>query len=124
MKYNESKKKWKWTVINAINILFWFFIHTYLGMINVFLFLLFYILKYLWNIKKNKKIHLPFTAQIILQYIIPVLIFWIIVSTSDNFTGRSTNPYGFLLFNAEIETVFLPTDEPFKPIIQKFIKIL
>ncbi|HQH18696.1 MAG TPA: hypothetical protein PKZ43_04010 [Bacteroidales bacterium] len=123
MKYNESKKKWKWTVINAINILFWFFIHTYLGMINVFLFLLFYILKYLWNIKKNKKIHLPFTAQIILQYIIPVLIFWIIVSTSDNFTGRSTNPYGFLLFNAEIETVFLPTDEPFKPIIQKFIKI-
>jgi len=123
LKYNESIHKWKWSVISAVNILFWFFVHTYLGMINVLLFLTFYILNYFWHIKKNKKFNYEFISQIILQYLIPVLIFFITVKATDKFTGRSTNPYGFLLYDAEIETVFIPLDKPFKPILQKIIKI-
>ncbi|HNW97943.1 MAG TPA: hypothetical protein PKK00_05985 [Bacteroidales bacterium] len=122
LKYNESNNKWKWSIISSLNILFWFFIHTYLGMINVFLFMTFYILKYIWNIKKNKKFNYRIISQIIFQYIIPALIFIIVIKTTDKVTGRSTNPYGFMLFNAEVETIFLPIDEPLKPIFQKAFK--
>ena len=56
-----------------------------------------------------------------MQYVFPVLIYFIAVKTSDKVTGRSTNPWGFLLFDAEKETVFLPIDRPLKPILQKII---
>jgi hypothetical protein len=123
LKYQESQKKWKWSIIICLNILIWFLVHSYLGMINVAIFMIYYLLKYLWNIRKNRSFHMVNFSQIVLQFVIPVLAFLLITKTTDKVTGRSTNPYGFMLYNAEAETVFIPIDKPVKPLIQKISKI-
>ena len=111
-----------WIIIQSLNILFWFFIHPYLGMMGVCFiaaYWVFYSLSHVNTEKRNLKNYLRF----ILWTIFPVIFFLLFVKITDEPVVRSTNPLGFFSYNAEPDDVFLPHHPPLRPLFEKFTPI-
>lgn len=113
IKFQQSSAKLKWSIIILINNLFWFFVHAYLGMI-ISAFILLYMVFDLVIFRKDKLETLNEYLYLILQSIVPLLVFWMFISLSDDHIGRTNNQYGFLLYTANIDSVFFPNHPPFK----------
>ncbi len=98
-----------------INNLIWLFIHAYLGMILIafqFAFLL-----SLLVIHRKFREELYRYIAMAATIVIPVVFFYFFASITDNHTGRTNNPSGFFLYNAELDDVFLPHHPPLRPLL-------
>lgn len=123
IKFSKSSKKFKWSVILFVNNLSWYFVHAYLGMILVsFVFFCFVIDFFFYDKKKYYRCNQ--LLYVALQTIIPLLLFWIFAALSDSHTGRTNNPYGFLVYTSNPSTIFIPHHPPLKPYINKIIPII
>ena len=107
----------KLLIVLFLNNLFWMFIHAYLGMIILSFLLSLVFVKILTD--KNRK-------QNILNYIwqgaaiiLPIVLFYAFSRLTDTHDGRTTNPAGFFLYNAEFDDIFLPHGKPFRPLFDK-----
>ena len=119
LKFELSKQK-KYVILLLLNNLFWFFIHSYLGLMATGFLLLFGLMKLYQDIKVknvNWKNQLMFFSQIL----IPIILFYLFVKSVDIHTGRTTNPYGFFEYRADFDTILLPNHYPFKYLTDLFL---
>ncbi len=119
--YTGANQK-KWTALLMLHIIFWFFIHAYLGIMAVLFVFCFWLIQTLMNFRTafNK---FQTYYRLILWVIIPVLVFRSFVFITDTHTGRTTNPSGFFLHNAEPDDIVLPNHPPLKPLLDKLFFI-
>lgn len=111
IRFLKAGKKKKYMVFLAINNLFWFFIHAYLGMMTV-MFQAFILLFMLLS-RKKFILKLLYSLALISSVILPVILFYLTVNLTDNHTLRTDNPSGFFLYNAEPDEIFVPHHPPF-----------
>lgn len=114
------KRKYITATFLFLNILFWLFIHAYLGVIIISFLFLIIILTFIAEREKAKSI---------LQYsiscaciLLPLLLFYFTVNLSDSHSGRTDNPTGFFLYNAEPDDIFIPHHPPLKPLFDGFTR--
>jgi hypothetical protein len=120
IKFFNSEDTKKWSTLLFFNNLGWFFIHSYLGLIATLFSGAFWVIYFLknrnWTFITN---YLHFSIQVFL----PLLGFMGFVKMTDTHVGRTENPLGFLLYNAEPDDIFIPHHAPLKPILDSFFDI-
>ncbi|MCD4696167.1 MAG: hypothetical protein K8S16_07980 [Bacteroidales bacterium] len=111
-----------WIILQAVNIIFWFFIHAYLGMMAVFFVLAFWLIHFSIHFKSYFR-NIYNYQRLILWVVFPVVFFLVFVNLTDILEGRTPNPSGFFLHNAEPDDVFLPHHPPLRPVIDSFVYV-
>lgn len=119
VRFTKDMTKIKWLILLFINNLMWYFIHAYLGMIVVSFILLCFVIDAFVN--KGKKVDQ--WLKILIVTIMPMVLFWTFTIATDSHLGRTDNPYGFLIYTSNFESVFLPSKAPFRPLLDKMMKI-
>ena len=102
-------------ILLFLNLLFWLFIHAYLGLIILFFLLSLVSINFLREKAKRSKI--TFYTKQFSVLIIPMILFYMFTAATDTHIGRTTNPSGFFLYNAEFDDVFLPHHPPIRPVL-------
>lgn len=109
----KNKEKIIYPFLLFLNSLFWILIHAYLGVIIIFFIALVVAGKYMLDTNRRKEtLHY---LSIFSALILPVIIFYIFTTLTDTHVGRTDNPSGFFLYNAEFDDVFLPHHPPLGP---------
>ncbi|MBI5219706.1 MAG: hypothetical protein HY958_12325 [Bacteroidia bacterium] len=116
--YHDSPNKIKWSVFLLANNLFWFFTHAYLGMMAI-MFNLCFLFFLLLSDFKNRSKKFEFYLSLVLQVLIPVLIFRLFIALTDTHTDRTTNPLGFFLYNAEPDDIFILNHGPLWHVLKR-----
>ena len=111
IKHSNSDKKYYWSAFLMINNLIWFFVHAYLGIMTVFFQFSFWVISWLMQKKEfSRNIHLY--LHLLLTVILPVILFRLFILVTDHHTGRTDNPSGFFLYNAEPDDILVPHHPP------------
>ncbi|MCP4551672.1 MAG: hypothetical protein GY834_06445 [Bacteroidetes bacterium] len=118
----RASKKIIWDILLVINSLCWLFVHPYLGVLASMLNLSFFGIYFFQNYKLLKQ-KLIYILRIILLVFLPIIIFKIFILSTDTHPGRTTNPYGFLVFISNFESVFFPTHPPFRTVINNVFTV-
>ncbi|MEO8146756.1 MAG: hypothetical protein ABI723_03910 [Bacteroidia bacterium] len=114
----EKENKWFYTTLIMLLLLVSPFIHGYYILIGGLFIFLNWLIKILQL--HNMKFFKATLPHIIVQFIIPVMFFQLYMKIFDHHSGRSTDPYGLLVFNANFSTVFVPNHPPFDKVFQYF----
>lgn len=122
LRFSESQHKLKWSLIICLNILFWFFVHGYLGMIAAALLLLVFLFDFVVSEERKYK-SIRQWAYVFIQSVLPLVIFYGFAKLSDSHVGRTNNPYGFLVYTSNFDSIFFPSHEPLKPLLDKVFSI-
>ena len=104
-------------VLLFLSNMFWMLIHAYLGVIVISFIFTISLLQILSD--KQKKKYLFNYLWLTLAIILPIILFYSYSILSDIHIGRTNNPSGFYLYNAEIDDVLVPHVKPFRPILNK-----
>lgn len=112
-----SSQKHKHLLFLFLNNLFWLLIHAYLGII-IFSFLLILVMIELISERKLKLIRIKY-LKILGALLLPVFIFLTLATSIEMHEGRTNNPSGFFLSNAELDDVFVPYQKPLRPLLDK-----
>ncbi len=116
--YLRSKRgSWKWLLLLFLNNLFWLLIHAYLGIIVLSFLLMMAIFSAV--IKKFRPTNPSILVKQFASILLPIFIFLAITKLTDTHHGRTDNPSGFLLYNAELDDVFLPHAPPLRPLLDQ-----
>jgi len=107
IRFYNSRDKFTWSLLIGMNVLFWYLIHAYLGMIALS-FVALQFLSELFVFKRGGYKLVREWIQFGIQVLIPAIVFWSLVTFTDHHIGRTTNPWGFFSDNANLETIFLP----------------
>ncbi len=102
-------------IIFFVNNLFWLFIHAYLGVIILFFLSAFIIAKYIAD--RSRWTATAHYFKIFSAIVAPIILFSLFVFFTDTHIGRTDNPSGFFLYNAEFDDVFLPHHPPLRRLI-------
>ena len=105
-------------ILLFLNLLFWLFIHAYLGLIILFFLLSLVSINFLRDKAKRSKL-IVYVKQFSVL-VIPIILFYMFTASTDTHTGRTTNPSGFFLYNAEFDDIFLPHHPPIRPVLDSF----
>ena len=116
----RSKLKWLWALFSLVSILFFFFVHPYLGLI-LSIFVLFEGMAYALFQKKGRVRSLILAGLVSLT---PVVLFFLFTSSFDHHPNRTPDPYGIFTYHAKPNTVFLPNHAPLKPLVEKAVTIV
>ncbi len=112
-----QKPKPLYLVLLFANNIFWMFIHAYLGVIAISFIFSIWLLQIFSD--KQRKQYLRKYIGLGIAIIVPIILFYIYSKATDTHIGRTNNPSGFLLYNAEFDDVLIPHDKPFFPLINK-----
>ncbi len=115
LKSFTHKGKLIYPILLFFNLLFWLVIHAYLGVIVIFFIILVAGGKFISDINQREPIQ--HYMRLFAALIIPLLLFYVFARISDTHTGRTDNPSGFFLYNAEFDDVFLPNHPPLAPVL-------
>jgi hypothetical protein len=110
-----QKLKWHLYLLLFTNCLFWMLIHAYLGIIVISFLFSFALIHYFYNQLRKENIFQYILLG--LAIVIPVILFYIYVALIDTHAGRTNNPSGFFLYNAELDDILFPSEKPFRPIL-------
>lgn len=113
----ESKRRWLYTSLLFICSTILFFIHPYLGLISCVFMLVHWIVYLLQHKAERKKINILFIA---LQTVLPVILFHAFIALNDVHPDRPEAPIGMFMYNARMETIFIPNNEPFVGAVHTF----
>ncbi len=119
LKFELSKQK-KYLILLLLNNIFWFFIHSYLGLMATGFLLLFGLMKLYQDIKV-KNVDWKNQSLFFSQILVPIILFYLFVKTIDIHTGRTKNPYGFFEYRADFDTILLPNQYPLKYLTDLFL---
>lgn len=97
----------KTNLIIGCFIFFTFLIHSYLGFIAFSLFFGSSLINILLKRQNNSKYTF---IKIAATSILPVILYYIIVSLSDNHVDRTSSPVGLFTYHSTLKTIFLPTE--------------
>lgn len=101
--------RFKWSALILVYLMFFFFMHPYLGLILCLFALVFWMVQIILD-SSNRKSDL---LEMIIQGILPILLFQLIVLFTDTHENRLNNPFGFFEYYAGWSSVFVPHDGPF-----------
>jgi hypothetical protein len=102
-------KQWLWSAVIALYMLAFFFTHPYLGIILAFFSIVFWLV----NMVKSRKEILPGIAKILIQTILPLVLFQGYISMTDVHLNRLSNPAGFFNYYASWNSLIIPHNGPF-----------
>jgi hypothetical protein len=111
--------KFLWLSFLFVSILFFFFIHPYLGLILAAFVLLESVLNFLMT--KNRS--LVNSGLEISGALMPLVLFVAFTSALDTHPERTPDPWGIYRYHAKPTTVFFPHHEPLKPVLQKMVPL-
>ncbi len=112
----KAKRKLRLLLVLFLLNIFWLFIHAYLGMILIAFQAAFWLILILMNRKVWKAfIH----AIYALSFLLPLAFFQLFLKLTDIHNGRTDNPSGFFLYNAEPDDLFLPHHPPLRPLLNQ-----
>jgi len=117
LRYKKSNQKIYWSLLIFLNTVFWFFIHSYLGMILLsftFICLLF------WLFGNEIRFNKQSASHFLLQVLLPLLFAAGIFLFADFREGRVDLPYTKEHL-ASLSTTLLPVHSPFKNIYRMLI---
>jgi len=103
--------KTQWAVAITVNIVFWIFVHAYLGLILLTLTFCFYLLLLILKFKHHLKP--PATKLIALQIGVPLLFFFLFFKIFDSHPNRIDLPF-IDQHRATVASVILPVESPIK----------
>lgn len=103
-----KKQSFLWSFGIALYLMVFFFTHPYLGMILAFLSIFYWLTATVLNKKSWKKNCL----HVLVQVILPLLIFQVLVAITDTHENRLGEPAGFFNYYASWKSVFVPHDGP------------
>ncbi len=115
LKTQDAVRKNIFYILLFLNTLFWLFIHAYLGLIILFFLLSLVSVNFIRD--KAKRSNLIVYIKQFSVLIIPMILFYLFTAATDTHIGRTTNPSGFFLYNAEFDDVFLPHHPPIRPVL-------
>lgn len=104
-------------VLLLLNNLFWMLIHAYLGIIVISFLFSILVVKILTD--KPKRDYLFSYIWLGTAIIAPLIIFYSFTIIADTHVGRTNNPSGFFLYNAEFDDILMPYGDPFRPLLDK-----
>lgn len=104
--YNTQRAIWSWMIV--LYLLIFFFTHPYLGLILTSFVLAFWGLNAVLNNDRRKKS----LTRILIQAILPIVIFQGIVFLTDTHQNRLSNPAGFFNYYASWKSLTIPHDGP------------
>ncbi len=116
IKFFTSNKKIKWSLVIALNILIWTYVHVYLGFIILVFTFFTYFFKSLYNLKKAFKSPINYVCLFI-QIGLPIVIILALSKLGNTHNDRIDMP--FLTTNTSSWlSVFVPLISPLKPVYQ------
>ncbi len=113
---NENRQR-KYLILIFINAMFWMLIHAYLGIIIIAFQLLLIIVNAVMD--KQRQAKKMRYLKILGAVVLPVILFYVYAKSVDVHTGRTDNPSGFFLSNAELDDVLVPYQKPFFPLFDQ-----
>ncbi|MGZ3883292.1 MAG: hypothetical protein ACXVPD_03655, partial [Bacteroidia bacterium] len=117
--FEKKERKLFHSLLLAFFLLCFFFIHQYLGMIaSSFVFLYWTVRFFTTRGFIPKSLFLFF-----IQSICPVLFYFLYLKFTDTHQNRPSDPYGFMYFTANIESIFISTMPPFRHFLSLIYKI-
>ncbi len=116
LKYLRVPKR-KYIIILFFSNLFWMFIHAYLGIIVISFIFSIFLINILYSKQKSKDLYK--NIGLLLSIILPILIFFFYAKYTDIHEGRTNNPSGFFLYNAELDDILIPHEKPLRPLLDK-----
>lgn len=119
LRFEGRKEKVRYSVFIALSLTALFFIHPYLGMIALSFVALYGLSKIAGEFKDVKRNSILFC----IQSVAPVLVFFLYMKLTDTHVDRPQDPFGFLLYTASIETVFISTLPPFRHFLSQVYEI-
>lgn len=122
IRFYTSDRIIKWSLFLGLNALFWFFIHAYLGMIAVAFTASVLAIDFLISFRK-RVVDFHFYIALFLQSILPMILFRGFVWMIDTHTGRTHNPFGYLQYTSNFDSVFFPTYPPLSKIAKAYFNI-
>jgi hypothetical protein len=111
----SGKDTRKYFVLLMINNLFWLFIHAYLGVIVLFFLISIAIIKLIYG--WYEKVRPGISVAAICTVVVPLGFYYLFATFTDPYDGRTDNPSGFFLYNAEPDDVFIPHHPPIRPLL-------
>ena len=118
IQFLDSKNKIKWSILIAVNTLFWFLTHGYQGL-STLLFTATVFLVILFKNFKNKNHLLLFSKYFAIQVLTPTLLYLILVKGLDNHSLRIDAPF-MTAYISDINFVLTPNYSFLKPIFNFF----
>ena len=116
-----STRKWIWSVAIALYMLGFFFTHPYLGIILAFFSIVFWLVYMIVDRGKSaKKRMLEGFGNILIQTIIPLVIFQGYVALTDVHIDRLSEPAGFFHYYASWRSLLVAHDGPLSPIYRHY----
>jgi hypothetical protein len=101
LRFHDSEHRGRWSVLILIHTLFWFYIHTYLGLIilgfNAIVLVVYFIL--------SKRPLREMVAALLLQVIIPIAFVYTVIRINDHHPGRIEMPFR-TEYSGSLYTVF------------------
>ena len=88
-----------------------------------FIFLVGVLLSDLWLNRKQLKQQIKPVFHLLLVAAVPLLLVRGLVSATDWVDDRPDNPYGFYVYHANLFSIFLPSNFPFKQLISNYIDL-
>jgi hypothetical protein len=117
--YEKGERGLFVTLLISFALTCFFFIHPYLGMIACSFLFVYWIVKFSLRGVQLKKTFLHF----LLQSIVPMLYYFAYVKLTDSHINRPEEPYGFLFYTANIESIFISTMPPLRHFLSQIYKI-
>jgi len=105
--FNSRRTKF-WTSVLIVNNIFWLLIHAYLGIIAISLLLTFELSMLVSLIIAQRSYNWKKGIALLSTALIPICLFLILKTTTDQHLNRDTNPYGFFEYYADFDTILLP----------------
>lgn len=118
----ERQKVVFWTLLLGLSNLIWLYTHPYLGLMCCMItgsIFFFYWLRYL----KKTFAKARFYGIAFIAFILPILIFQIVIKVTDTHTTKPENIYGVFEFCGKPDDVFFPNHPPFKTWVETNLNI-
>src|SRR3989339_149691 len=118
IKYNQDKNTYRWSILIAINVLFWTFIHVYLGLILLIFTTAVHFSQFIFN-KKERVLYQRKWFLLGIQVVVPILIILSLFHIFDTHPDRIDMPF-LDTYRASFQSVFLPVKSLFAPFYDLF----
>jgi len=102
LRYKENSK-FLCLMLIAVNNIFWLLIHAYLGIILIGFVAFYYSFQIISDFNNLRKY-----IALFITVLLPIIIFELILISTDNHPNRTNNPTGFFIYNAEFDDILLP----------------
>ena len=111
----HKKQHGVYSALLFANGLFWMLIHAYLGMIALLFAIVWLTTAFLAD--NNRRRLLLSYSTTALSLLLPIVLFFLYARLTDSHTGRTDNPSGFFLYNAEPDDLLVPPGKPLRPLL-------